>query len=153
MKRTRTLFVCAAAMLLALSTACNPLEWFVPDKKELTTCDLTWLLTNASDRTVRFQFADFGFHTLPAGQSVELMHTTVRASRVEHSFYALFDYRPESHPLTLYTENGDTPLRTWTLSERHQAGKQFYNREAWIFYRPSDTTAEGTFTLTAEDLE
>ena len=145
---------CAVVLLLILPTACNPLDrLFQKQDTDPESCDVTWLLRNASGRELWFEFADFGLHSLQAGQSAEIMRTTVRGSDIQTSFYEVFDYRPQSHPLSIYTDGGSVPARIWTLEERDKPGKPFYDRGAWTFDRTDEERAEWTFTVTADDLE
>ena len=54
---------CAVVLLLILPTACNPLDrLFQKQDTDPESCDVTWLLRNASGRELWFEFADFGFH-------------------------------------------------------------------------------------------
>ena len=154
MPRKLTAMTCAVVLLLLLPTACNPLDrLFQKQDTDPESCDVTWLLRNASGRELWFEFADFGLHSLQAGQSAEIMRTTVRGSDIQTSFYEVFDYRPQSHPLSIYTDGGSVPARIWTLEERDKPGKQFYDRGAWTFDRTDEERAEWTFTVTADDLE
>ena len=83
---------CAVVLLLILPTACNPLDrLFQKQDTDPESCDVTWLLRNASGRECWFEFADFGLHSLQAGQSAEIMRTTVRGSDIQTSFYEVFD--------------------------------------------------------------
>ena len=81
------------------------------------------------------------------------MRTTVRGSDIQTSFYEVFDYRPQSHPLSIYTDGGSVPARIWTLEERDNPGKRGGDRGAWTFDRTDEERAEWTFTVTADDLE
>ena len=110
MPRKLTAMTCAVVLLLILPTACNPLDrLFQKQDTDPESCDVTWLLRNASGRELWFEFADFGLHSLQAGQSAEIMRTTVRGSDIQTSFYEVFDYRPQSHPLSIYTDGGSVP--------------------------------------------
>ena len=121
MPRKLTAMTCAVVLLLILPTACNPLDrLFQKQDTDPESCDVTWLLRNASGRELWFEFADFGLHSLQAGQSAEIMRTTVRGSDIQTSFYEVFDYRPQSHPLSIYTDGGSVPARIWTLEETNR---------------------------------
>lgn len=154
MFRKRTTLFRIALSLLVSQTACDPFGWIDTTKdSHPERCDIVWLLRNDSGRALSFEFADFGLHLLPAGQSTEIMCTAVRGSDVEKSFYAVFDYRPLSHPLSVYIDADSAPAKVWTLRERNEPGKQFYNRDSWTFDRAGAETAVWTFTVTAADLE
>lgn len=87
MPRKLTAMTCAVVLLLILPTACNPLDrLFQKQDTDPESCDVTWLLRNASGRELWFEFADFGLHSLQAGQSAEIMRTTVRGSDIQTSF-------------------------------------------------------------------
>lgn len=78
---------CAVVLLLILPTACNPLDrLFQKQDTDPESCDVTWLLRNASGRELWFEFADFGLHSLQAGQSAEIMRTTVEVPTYRRVF-------------------------------------------------------------------